>query len=56
MNILKHFKHEGNIKASKVINHEIMDKEGAWAYFDGVAQGDPSIGGAGGIPFFTHGH
>lgn len=36
MNILKNFNQEGNIKPTRMIHIEVIDKEGAWAYFDGV--------------------
>ena len=40
MNILQHFKQEGNIKLARMIYPELTDNEGAWACFDGAAQGD----------------
>lgn len=33
--------------------NEVIDKSGAWAYFDMAAQGEPLIGGAGGITYLT---
>jgi len=28
---------------------EVIDRTGAWVFFDGASQGEPAVGGAGGI-------
>ena len=35
---------------------EIIDKSFPWRYFDGAAQGDPSMCGAGAVLFLEEGH
>ena len=35
---------------------EIIDKSFPWGYFDGAAQGDPSMCGAGAVLFLEEGH
>jgi ribonuclease HI len=32
--------------------HELIDKTGAWAYFDGASQGNPLVGGARGSSIY----
>lgn len=35
---------------------EVIDKSGSWLYFDGAAQGSPSMCGAGGVVFLLDFH
>eukprot|EP01018_Ginkgo_biloba_P009885 Gb_00929 [translate_table: standard] len=49
LSILKCFPQLKQIKPPRQITSEIVNREGAWAFFDGAAQGEPQICGAEGI-------
>lgn len=44
------------VKAGRVFVEEEIDQDGACTYFDRAAQGDPRLGGAGGVLFLKHNH
>ena len=41
------------IGKTRVVTTPVIDKSLLWAFFDGVSQGDPPIGGAGGVIFIN---
>ena len=41
---------------NRVLVQEVIDKTFPWGYFDGAAQGDPTVCGVGAILFLEEGH
>jgi len=53
LSILKYFEQVKVSTPPRVVVNKVMDKSRAWASFDGVVQGDPTIGGAEGILYLS---
>eukprot|EP01018_Ginkgo_biloba_P022058 Gb_03022 [translate_table: standard] len=56
LSILKSFPQVKQDKSPRHIVTEYVNRDGAWAFFDGAAQGDPQICGAGGILYINDFH
>ena len=54
--IANHFLITPKPPRNRVLVQEIIDKTFPWGYFDGAAQGDPTVCGAGAILFLEEGH
>lgn len=55
-NIFQSFPQLQAEEAPRQLVEEVIERTGAWLYFDGAAQGDPRISGAGGIVFISDSH
>lgn len=49
MSILDGFTQTSMVKPQRQVNDEHIDNSGAWAYFDGACQGEPSQCGVGSV-------
>ena len=54
--IVSHFPQLCDCRKEKRIIEEQIDRIGGWAYFDGDSQGNPDMGGDGGILFILDTH
>jgi hypothetical protein len=56
LRILKSLPQENMEKPLRQFVEEVVDKSGAWAYFNGATQGEPQICGVGGFLYLNDSH
>ena len=54
--ILEHFLQVKKFKPNRIITEDIINHTNPWCYFDGVVQGQPSMGGIRGVLYINDSH